>query len=32
MVIWVIGLAGAEKAAISKAIHYSFLKSKLPTV
>ena len=32
MVIWVIGLAGSGKSTISKALHYSFVKSKLPTV
>ena len=32
MVIWVIGLAGSGKSTISKVIHHSFLKNKVPTV
>jgi len=32
MVIWVIGLAGSGKSTISKIIHRSFLKNKMPTV
>jgi len=32
MVIWVIGLAGSGKSTMSKNIHLSFLKNKIPTV
>ena len=32
MVIWIIGLAGSGKSTISKVIHNSFLKNKMPTV